>query len=402
MKVLIINSLYRPNELGGAERSVEALASGLKSKGIEPVIVSTAETDSVDMVDGIRCYYLKISNLYWGRNAKSQPVYKKPFWHLLDSYNLSTVSKLSRVIEIEQPDLVHSNNLAGFSVSAWNTVKSFKLPIVHTIRDHYLICPNAVMYRNDRRCEKQCTRCRVYAVPRKILSSGVDAVIGVSAFILGKHLKAGYFKNSKIKTHVYSSMPDGSIRRNPKLDNDLLTFGFVGMLAPIKGIEYLLQRFKKADIKKAKLYVFGSGITNDYELYLKGKYESENIRFMGRQKPEGIYADIDVVIIPSLCDDAFPRVLVESYYNGIPVIATCRGGAPEMVEDGKTGYVFDPSIENDLETKIGLFAKDRDVPSRMKEECLAAAGEFEIGKATDKVIRVYDELLRKKINMGSE
>ena len=95
-KILIINSLYHPNDVGGAERSVRLLAEGLKKNGFRPVIVSTAETDSIDHVNGIKVYYLRISNLYWMRTARQQPSYKKPFWHLLDSYNPFAASRLAQ------------------------------------------------------------------------------------------------------------------------------------------------------------------------------------------------------------------------------------------------------------------------------------------------------------------
>lgn len=395
MKVLILNSLYRPHAIGGAERSVEILASGLRDRGMEPVIVSTADSDAVDRVDGIKTYYLKIPNLYWARTAKTQPTIKKPFWHLLDSYNPLVARRLSGIIETEKPQIFHSNNLAGFSVFAWKVAAKFELPIVHTIRDHYLLCPNSVMYRRERRCPEQCLRCRLYSIPRKKLSTYVHAAIGVSRFILEKHLNFGYFKSSKIKTHIYSPSFSDPCPRKSNRDRSHITFGFVGMLAPIKGIEYLLKRYGKMRSGNAKLKVFGRGITSSYEKYLVNKYSGENIEFMGLKNADEIYGDLDVVIIPSLCDDAFPRVLIESYSHGVPVIATCRGGVPEMIDKRKTGLIFDPSADGDLENRIEQFANDRHLSDRMSDACLAAAGEFGLAKTTDEFIRVYDRISAK-------
>ncbi len=392
MKVLILNSLYRPHAIGGAERSVEILAAGLRDKGMEPVIVSTADRDSVDRLDGINVHYLKISNLYWTRTAKSQPTIKKPFWHLLDSYNPLVARRLSRIIELEKPDIFHTNNLAGFSVFAWKVAAKFELPIVHTIRDHYLLCPNSVMYRRDRRCIRQCLRCRFYSIPRKRMSAYVDAAVGVSRFILDKHLNFGYFKTSKIKTHIYSASFSNSRPGRSTRERSRIAFGLVGMLAPIKGIEYLLKRFTKMGSGDARLKIFGQGITPSYEKYLVDGYKGENIEFMGLKNPDEIYDDLDVVIIPSLCDDAFPRVLIESYSHGLPVIATCRGGAREMIDDNKTGLIFDPSIDGDLESRIMQFVNDRDLSGRMFDGCLAAAEEFGAAKITDEFMQVYKQI----------
>jgi glycosyltransferase involved in cell wall biosynthesis len=401
MKVLILNSLYRPHAIGGAERSVEILTAGLRDKGMEPVIVSTADSDSIDQVDGIKTYYLKIPNLYWTRTAKTQPAVKKPFWHLLDSYNPLVSRPLTRIIESEKPRIFHSNNLAGFSVFAWKVAAKFKLPIVHTIRDHYLLCPNSVMYRSDRRCPGQCLRCRFYSVPRKKLSKFVHAAVGVSRFILDKHLNSGYFKASKIKTHIYSPAFLDSNPRKSNRDRSYVTFGFVGMLAPIKGIEYLLKRYGKMRSGDAKLKVFGRGITPSFEKYLIDRYAGDYIEFMGFKNPDEIYHDLDAVIIPSLCDDAFPRVLIESYSHGVPVIATCRGGAPEMIDEGKTGLIFDPSVDGDLENKINQFVNNRELPGHMVNRCLEAAEEFSPAKTIDKITQIYDRISANSLVGGS-
>jgi glycosyltransferase involved in cell wall biosynthesis len=371
---------------------VEALATGLRDRGIGPIVVSTADRDTVDLVDGIKNYYLKIPNLYWTRTAKIQPAIKKPFWHLLDSYNPFVARRLSGIIASEKPAIFHSNNLAGFSVFAWKVAAKFRLPIVHTIRDHYLLCPNSVMYRRDRRCLRQCMRCRFYSMPRKILSKHVHAAVGVSRFILDRHLNFGYFRTSRIKTHIYSPSFGEFHPRESNRNNSHINFGFVGMLAPIKGIEYLLERYGKMRLGNARLRVFGRGLTPSYEKYLIDRYAGDSIEFMGFKNPDEIFSDLDAVIIPSLCDDAFPRVLIESYSHGVPVIASCRGGAPEMIEEGQTGFVFDPSIDGDLENRIGKFTKNRELSDRMSGRCLTAAEEFNPAKSIDRITQIYDQV----------
>jgi len=390
-KILIINSLYYPNITGGAERSVQLLAEGLKNAGLEPVIISTAETDSVEYVNGIRVYYLRIPNLYWMRDAKKQPPYKKPFWHLIDSYNPTASSRLTGIILTEKPDLVHTNNLAGFSVAAWSAAKKQGIPIVHTIRDHYLLCPNSTMYKNDRNCDTQCLSCELYSLPRKTLSALVDAVVGVSRFILDKHLHYGYFAKSKVKTYIYNSA-DITIETGNELKTDApVTFGIIGLLAPIKGTEFLLKRFKAINPERAGLKIFGRGITQAYEKMLIERYRCDNIEFMGFKKPEEIYCEIDVAIIPSLCDDAFSRIKIEAYSHGIPVIASSMGGVPETVENGKTGFVFSPSVGGSLEKQIMKFIDDPALAERLADNCREKAKAFHIDKVVNKYIEIYTQ-----------
>lgn len=87
MKVLIFNTLYYPNQLGGAEKSVQLLAEGLLKAGHNVTVVSTSNKDYVDYVNGVKVYYVKTTNLYWVYGAKEEKSYKKPLWHLIDSYN---------------------------------------------------------------------------------------------------------------------------------------------------------------------------------------------------------------------------------------------------------------------------------------------------------------------------
>lgn len=390
----MVNSLYYPHVTGGAERSVQLLAEGLKKTGLEPVVVSTADRDKIDFVNGIKVYYLKINNLYWMRTAKQQPAYKKPLWHLIDSYNPFVVSKLTHIINSEKPDVLHTNNLAGFSVAVWKTARDSNVPIVHTIRDHYLLCPNSTMYRNDKNCSKQCLCCRMLSSPRKRYSSHVDAVVGVSRFILEKHRKHNYFPDAKIATHIYNPSDTADTHGSEINNNNVVTFGIIGLLAPIKGTEYLIRRFASMKNNPAKLKIFGRGITEAYENMLIERYKSDNIEFMGFKKPEEIYREIDVAIIPSLCDDAFPRIMIEAYSHGLPVIATSMGGASEMIDNGKTGCVFDPSLDGDLESKIDKFISDPGLARALSPACREKAEIFHIDKVVARYTDIYSQVIR--------
>jgi glycosyltransferase involved in cell wall biosynthesis len=96
------------------------------------------------------------------------------------------------------------------------------------------------------------------------------------------------------------------------------------------------------------------------------------------------------MIMPSLAGDAFPRVLIESYSHGIPVIASNRGGAPEMIDENRTGFLFDPAREGDLEEKMRLFEDDRSMAGTLSSNCLDAARQF-VG---EKVVGQYIDLYR--------
>jgi glycosyltransferase involved in cell wall biosynthesis len=351
VKILIFNTLYYPNQIGGAEKSVQLLAEGLAKQGLEVVVITTSDTDYCNVINGVKVYYLKTTNLYWAYYAKEQKSYKKPLWHLIDSYNPFN-KKIKKIIEEEKPNVVHTNNLAGFSVSVWKLAKEKNIKIVHTLRDYYLLCPKSTMFKNEKNCDIQCTTCKLYSIPKKLMSEYIDVLVGISGFILKRHINFGYFKAARHLVIYNSIKTHNNIEK--KLHEELI-FGYVGSLAPSKGIEMLLKVFSKKNIENSKLFVYGKGITKAYEKELKDKYENSKILFKGFQKPESIYTSIDVLIVPSLWNEPFGRIVPEANNYKVPVLVSNKGGLPELVENRKNGYIFDPDIDGDFEKKLDLL-----------------------------------------------
>jgi glycosyltransferase involved in cell wall biosynthesis len=203
---------------------------------------------------------------------------------------------------------------------------------------------------NKTQCPKQCNSCRLHSFPKRISSNLVNNVVGISEFILNKHLELGYFKNST-KHVIYN--PIIKPHFSDKQTNNDLKIGYVGTLAIHKGIELLLNEFVNLKIK-ASLYIYGKDQGQGYEYVLKKNYQLENVFFMGYQDINLIYSSIDLLIVPSLWSEPFGRIVPEANSFGIPVIVSNKGGLPELISDNRNGLVFDPSIPGDLVNKIKL------------------------------------------------
>ena len=106
---------------------------------------------------------------------------------------------VEKIILDFRPDIINTHNIVGFSSSIWPLIKKHKIPLVQVLHDQYAICPNSNMFKNGNRCATQCAQCKIFRLPHKELSNNVDAVIGVSNFVLQHHLKNGLFKKAKIK-----------------------------------------------------------------------------------------------------------------------------------------------------------------------------------------------------------
>lgn len=395
MKILFVNTFYAPLEVGGAEKSVRFLAETMASMGHEATVVTLGREREHSIVGGVRVERLKVKNLYFPADATKQSSLKKLIWHTLDSFNPLSPNELSEILDDIQPDVVHTNNLSGFSVSIWKAIKKRNIPIVHTLRDYYLLCPNTAMFKDGRQCIQRCTQCSILSTPREHQTQHVDVVVGNSHFILNKHIEYQLFDNSK-KCVIYNAY---SPKHNKRETNpEAFTFGFIGRLSPTKGVEILLEAAKivVADCtQKINILIAGDGDPS-YVSTLKVKAKDLPVQFLGRVDPEDFYSQIDWTIVPSLWDEPLARVIFESFAHGIPVIGSATGGTPELLEDGTTGLLYtdakDPRALA-LKMKQALSGSGR----TFQAACLTAAEDFTPDQVYTGYYQIFESLYKKRV-----
>jgi len=357
MRILFINVLYDPLIGGGAEITLKDLVEGINNLGHEVKVLSFWDKDDKEeIINGIPVYRAKIPNLYLPYGKIRQPFLKRRLWHILDIYNPIAKKIVIKQIRSFNPDLINIHNTYGWSSSIWDAVSESGVPSIQVLHDLYLLCPTN-MFKNNTICKKQCLTCKIMRFPYKKKSNNLKAVVGVSNFILNKYLSYGYFKDVPIKKVIYNSrkLNNSIIKKNT--NSEYINFGFIGTLAPNKGIEVLLKTYHKVKKPNYRLFIAGSG-KQDYEDYLKSKYKDDSIIFMGRVKPEEFFEKVDVTIVPSICYENLPGVVAESFAFGVPVIGSNIGGIPEMVVEGLNGILFDPYKEGDLEEKLLSFENE--------------------------------------------
>ena len=394
MKILYINTLYAPNNVGGAERVVQSLAEGVARAGHQAVVVSAAAQagTQTNWVNGVKAYYVGLKNVYWPYEDKRFHPALKAAYHVLDTYNPWMGRAVARILDEEHPDLVHTNNLAGFSSLAWQLVKKRDLPLVHTLHDYYLLCPRSSMFRNGQPCTTQCARCRVFALMRNRLSNHVDVVVGVSRFILERHLEFGYFATTprrRVTNNGYRKESKESVALPRATWSLPIRFGYIGRFALEKGPKVLLESVSRLTKGTWSLDMAGSKHTL-YGRYLRAKYETPSIKFLGYTETEVFFKKVDVLVIPSLWHDPLPTVIIEAYAHGVPVVGSNKGGIPELVEEGRTGFLFDPAQPNDLAVKLQRFI---DEPPRLRDmrlACLEKAKDYMSERVIAEYLEVYD------------
>ena len=338
MKILLVNSLFPPDARGGAERSVDELRRNLEMQGHSVNVLALAIQSSYTDTAVIRIKIKKMNP--WSLDSASG-VLPKSIWHLSDRTGFFKRNKIRRIIRDIQPDVIHTNNLAGIGVIIWKVASKLNIPVVHTTRDYYLTCVRSSFFKNKKNCRNQCFSCNLYTRKRKKYSNKYSPhLVGISRFILKHHLELGYFRKS-LQTIIQNSpqidISSSSQRALPIKGNEI--FGYIGRLSPEKGIDQLIEAFKESGSKNATLLILGEGNRAFSKLlHQKAKLYS-NIVFLGEFNKNLVMPYIDFILIPSVWNEPLGRVLAESALFGIPIAYTPVGGLAEAVEEiGGTFY----------------------------------------------------------------
>jgi glycosyltransferase involved in cell wall biosynthesis len=394
-KILIFNTLYPPEVVGGAELSVQSIAESISEKYDVTIVSSNDHNIRKDEhINNIHVIRVPAYNFGY-RKRRTKGFFGKIFWNIFELWNPIKDRYLFKIIDQINPDIIHTNNLACLSVGVWKYGKNRNIPVVHTLRDKWLLCSRHHMFKYQKICSRRCFFCKIIDLRKKLLSSKVDYVVGISEFILKDHLKYKYFKNVK-NTVIYNGV-DNFIGKNNKITNKNKTynlkFGFLGSISDFKGIEFLLINIVKINTNFC-LYI-GGDIKSIYAKNLKKTYEARNIKFLGRVTPEEFFKKIDLLVVPSLFYESFGRIVIESFQQGVPVLASCRGALPEIVKDGVTGWIFDPDIEGDLVQKINRICKNNTIKN-FRENCLKEGNKFTVEIMKEKYLDLYEKILYEK------
>ncbi len=390
MRILYINSLYRPFIEGGAEISLQLIVEGLQSKGYEVAVMSLIPEEGLkeDLINGVKVYRAGLKNSYWPYSKQRPGKLQRLSWHLKDRYNRKMGAYVKEVLQAEKPDVVSCHNLAGWSIAAWDAIHEAGIPIVQVLHDMYLACANSNMFKGDHPCDQQCFSCRLLRSQHPAKSNKVNAVVGISQSILSRFTKLGYFQNAEERViHNTRHIPTPPAKRSRKV-GDPLKIGYLGTLSKIKGVEWLLEQFQSLDIN-ATLSIGGKGQA-DYENHLRSIATKPSISFLGQVNANDFYKDIDVLIVPSLWQEPLGMVAIEALAHHVPVIAHKTGGLQESVIEDLNGlycYASDPDSLGDAILKL---YKDAECYDRLSAAARDSVAEI---LSRERMIEEYREVI---------
>lgn len=361
MKVLQINVFnYRK---GGSETVYFNTTETLSSNGIE--VVNFALKWKKNFPSPYEVYF-----------PESKETRKGIFRHISNAvnyfYHFEAAKKIERLIEAERPDIAQIHLIWGqITPSILPVLKKHGIPIIFTIHDYRIVCP-AYTFRNGKGevCEKcgngsnyhcllnNCTKGNyIFSAMMGVEQSFrnrffnpaqyADGLIYVSNFAKSIHEK--YMPELKNKPNIVLYNVSDHISNTPKVINPERYYLYFGRLSKEKGVSTLIQAFSK--IPELHLKIAGTGPEETKMKNLSQKLGASNIDFLGYKSGkelENLVKNAYFIIVPSEWYENNPLTIIEGYSSQVPVIGAKIGGIPEIIEDGKTGYIFSHSNIDEL------------------------------------------------------
>ncbi|MBD1847826.1 glycosyltransferase family 4 protein [Cyanobacteria bacterium FACHB-63] len=358
MRILAVHNYYQ--QPGGEEQIFNTEATLLQSYGHE-VVRYTLSNDDI-------------------KGMNSLTLAKNTLW------NSQVYQELRSLVRQERPDVAHFHNTFPLiSPAAYYALKEEGIPVVQTLHNYRLLCPNALFFRDGKVCQDCLTQANpipgiVHGCYRESHSASamvaatisfhaiigtwrrlVDVFIVYSQFAMQKFIEGGLPKEKLVfKTNFLYPAPDPG---NGKGGYGL----FVGRLSVEKGLGVMLDAWRQLG-GKIPLKILGDGPMAG--VVKNAMQEMPEIEWLGRRPLEEVYEVVGnaaFLVFPSEWFETFGRVAIEAFARGTPVVASNIGAITELVDHERTGLLFRPSDSTDLATKINWLLAHPQILNQMRQ-----------------------------------
>ena len=449
MKILYVLHKFLPRYFSGTEIYTFNLAKEMEKRGHEVEIfcaddVEKGEDYQINSQDD-NYEGLKVHRINFNRKkapdvvrfSYDNPVVAEHFRHFL-SFN--------------PPDLIHITSFLNLSAAIIDPIKACSIPIVFTATDFWSFCPKSTFLAFDGSlCKKpereKCLSCIISLSPfytalfKKIgLSpffmanafSLVNKIPGLknNPFIKGKQAlekRSDYLREKLRKldliitptTFLQNFFLDAGIspkktlvsgfglnadKRNPHIDRPLnspIRFGYIGMLAELKGVDILIKAFSRISYpNKACLKIYGDRFhfPDYFQSLLKLSKNNPGISFEDTFPPEKlgeILAEVDVLMVPSIWYENTPLVVLEAMSAGVPVMASNVPGISQVIKDQVNGILFPRGDEEALAKCLDMVIEKPRFLSKLRRNPPSIKSMRENGNELESI---YNQLIKNRNN----
>jgi glycosyltransferase involved in cell wall biosynthesis len=286
-------------------------------------------------------------------------------------WNKTVYQELRSLIHKERPEVAHFHNTFPLiSPAAYYAARTEGVPVVQTLHNYRLVCPNGILFRDGGVCEDCFGKTLPWPGVVHACYRGDRMATGAVAGMLTAHRAMGTWTemvdvyialtNFAREKFIEGGLPAEKIVAKPNFLYPDPGMGkgrggyalFVGRLSVEKGVDTLLTAWKKIG-KKMPLKIVGEG-----PLESKAAESSERmpgvewLKGQPRERTLRLMQDARALILPSVCYENFPMVLAEAYAVGLPVMASNIGSLSTLIYPSRTGLYFRPGDPGDLAAQI--------------------------------------------------
>ena len=410
MRIIIAN--YRYFIAGGPEKYMFKFMDAARKMGIEVIPFSVNNPQNEETP------YSK----YFAKPRSNQLMYadtQKSIGNMIGMvratvWNYDAENRLRKLIRDTEPDAVYIlHEVNHLSPSIIRAAKKEGVRVVHRISDFFMFCPKYDFLCENEICEaclhgdykkaieRKCVKgskagtiLRVLAMKlyaRTKVFDDVDQFICTCEFSKNKLIEGGVpaEKISCVPTFIDSS------KITPCFENDKY-FLFLGRMAHQKGTIYAIEAMKY--LKDTEYVLKKTGQISDSEEDQKiWKYIQENrlenkVVFTGfkhGKELEELISRSTCIVCPAIWYENMPNTVIEAYAYGKPVVASRVGSLAEIVEDGKTGFLFEMRNSKDMAEKLRKFVFEEGLSAQLGKQARALCEErYNTVKHMEEVVKI--------------
>lgn len=403
MRIMLVNKFHWPK--GGSETYYFELGKMLKKYGHEVAYFSMYNDKNIKTGD--KEYFVK----EFDGNSKNISKALKAI------YSKENKKVMLNALDDFKPDIVHINLFQRhLTYSIIEAIKEKDIPIVFTAHDLQAVCPASAMLCNGKICQK-CLKSSKYNCMKnkcvknsflKSLLSSIEGTVYKSKKVYNKidlilppsDFVGNMIKSDNVETRIETLHNFVDINNfNPDNNKDNNYAFFFGRLSVEKGIINLLKAFSKQE--EGNLFIAGDGPEKENIIkFIDDNKLSDRVKMLGflnQQQVKEYIANSSFVVVPSIWYENCPYSILETLATGKPVIGSMIGGIPELIEDGKNGFLYKYDDLEKLSKLINKLFSDKKLRKKMGEESRKLAiTKYSIDAYYEKLNHYYIELVGEK------
>lgn len=400
-RLLLVNVLFGLSSFGGATMVVEDTARELRRQGFEVFVFSTVRRDDVPAGGLLR----------YGWNGVSVVAHNTCLGDA-EQEGGETEKCFRRTLRAIRPDLVHFHCIQGMSLGLLHTCARYGIPYAITMHDAWWVCPRQFMldtsgnYCAQETVDPELCRARCDLADPTLHRRRVrmrEAVYKAAVVFTPSDFQTAFVRRNFPRCHDVRTNRNGifpPVASRPPREKGPLRLGYLGGKARHKGYFFLAEALRGLEEENFELLlvdlhtVFGEGaMASAADRALWKKLPVRIVPFVPHAAIDELYAQMDVLLFPSLWDESFGLTVREAILRDVFVISSDCGGPREAIAHGKNGLLFPKGDLEAFRDHLRCVLRDQD---RFKSYQTAHFGDVRgVEEQARELAEAYGEMLRR-------